>query len=77
MKPTNEEILEKYYIQRDKRGADQALYQSLLREEKAKNSELLYDKLIIKGLKHEIIDCKNELTKINSLIKKLENENIN
>jgi hypothetical protein len=72
-KPTTQEILEKYYNQRSKRGSDQALYQRLLIEEKCKNSELLYDKLVIKGLKHEIIDCKNELTKINKIIKKLEN----
>lgn len=77
MKPTTKEILEKYYNQRYKRGSDQGLYQRLLVEEKNKNSELLYDKLVIKGLKHEIIDCKNELVKINKIIKKLENENIN
>jgi hypothetical protein len=73
MKPTTKEILEKYYSQRTKKGSDQALYQRLLIEEKSKNSELLYDKLVIKGLKHEIIDCKSELTKINKIIKKLEN----
>lgn len=77
MKPTTEEILEKYYNQRVLRGSDQQLYQRLLIEEKDKNSELLYDKLVIKGLKHEIIDCKCELIKINKIIKKLENETIN
>ena len=71
MKPTKTEILQKYYVQKTKRASDQTLYQKM-QSEILNNS--LQNQLILKGLKHEIIDCKSDLTRINRIIKKLENE---
>lgn len=74
MTPTKAEILQKYYAQKAKRASDQTLYQNIQSSVIFADNNDILTKLILKGLKHEIIDCKSDLTRINKRIKKLENE---